>query len=90
MNVKHSATLVGIAQSEQHVKLRRLPLWPPNETSCHMSDFPYWGRETLAVVDTVASLSLLRGDRARKIMLKQGRPFILAKCNLTLVTLSDE
>ena len=44
----------------------------------------------LALVDTGASLSLLRGDRAREIMYKRGRPFILTKCNLALVTLSGD
>ncbi len=44
----------------------------------------------MALTDTGASLSLLRGDVARRVMLKQGRPFKLTRCRLALVTLSGD
>ena len=44
----------------------------------------------LALADTGASLSLLRGDVARRVMRLQGRPFKLTRCKLALVTLSGD
>lgn len=46
--------------------------------------------DVLALTDTGASLSLLRGDVARRVLNAQGRPFRLAKCQVALVTLSGD
>ena len=44
----------------------------------------------LALVDTEASLSLLRGDLVRDVMRRQGRPFAVRKCAIELKTLSSD
>lgn len=48
------------------------------------------GTDALALTDTGASVSLLRGDVARRVLLAQGRPFKLTRCRLALVTLSGD
>jgi len=44
--------------------------------------------DTLCLADTGASVSLLRGDVARRVVSRLGRPFTLTRCTLALVTLS--